>query len=104
MPAYLEGELLPEKLLELEEHVATCPLCLRKLEELKRNRELLKEEGQKVFIAPRALSDRVLARVRRERIILKRRARRIKTGIIGFLLALGAASWAIFFRRRRKRI
>ncbi len=101
MPAYLEGELSSEKIWELEEHLSTCVSCKGKLSDLKKNRDLLLENRDRIWVAPKALKENVLQRVHRERERLKKRAERIKSGLILLLLGLGAAFIALLFGRKR---
>ncbi len=101
MPAYLEGELPEAKRLELEEHFSSCFTCSRKLEELKRNRELLSRERDNILKAPRMLMEGVLEQVRKEKEILRKRARMLKTGFLGIVFTLGAAILTVLFKRKR---
>ncbi|MCR4428472.1 MAG: zf-HC2 domain-containing protein [Caldiserica bacterium] len=102
MPAYLEGELSPEKLPDFEDHLSSCPSCKGKLSDLIRNRNLLLENRDKIWIAPRALKENVLKSVHREKERLKKRAERIRSGLIGLIIGAGAALLAILLRGRRK--
>lgn len=101
MPAYLEGELSPEKIREFEDHLSTCLACQGKLFDLKRNRDLLFENRDKIWIAPKALKENVLKRVHRERERLKKRAERIKSGFIVLVVSFFTALIALLLGRRR---
>jgi anti-sigma factor (TIGR02949 family) len=62
LDAYLDGELEPAKKAELEQHLAGCPECQRKLDQLRRLREFVAVNAPH-YPAPPELKGKVLARL-----------------------------------------
>jgi anti-sigma factor (TIGR02949 family) len=62
LDAYVDGELEPAKKAELEQHLASCPECEKKLAHLRRFREFF-DANAPHFPAPPELKSKVLARL-----------------------------------------
>src|SRR5512139_1944738 len=64
LPAYLEGVLSPEEKKNLEDHLVSCPLCRRDLENLRGAVDLVR--GLPEVEPPPFFEQRIMARVREE--------------------------------------
>jgi predicted anti-sigma-YlaC factor YlaD len=72
MPAYLEADLGP-RAPAFQEHIQICSSCRGKLKELEESRLLLSHQRDQAYKAPRGLVQDVLARLKREQAIRRRR-------------------------------
>jgi anti-sigma factor (TIGR02949 family) len=104
LDAYLDGELEPAQRAELEEHLAGCPECRQKLEQLRRFRAFFTANAPH-YPAPSGLKGKVLARLEAEK----------KSNIIAFvrqpwlyaaalLVACLALGWLLLFPNQEKNI
>jgi anti-sigma factor (TIGR02949 family) len=104
LDAYLDGELEPDKRAELEQHLAGCPECKQKLDQLRQLREFFTASAPH-YPAPPELKGKVVARLevtRRSNLIAM--VRRPWLYAAALLIVSLALAWLKFFPDHEEQI
>lgn len=100
---WLDGELLAEARVELEQHLATCPACTARADTERHRHDRLRDLMQAGSPpAPAALRDRLRQGIRLEETRSRRNAQLARAALAAGVMAVAAAGWQTWkgFRMR----